>query len=157
MSQRQVAHYLKDHPGFALDPAAIVGGEISVDSVVRWISDQGDRIPIIYSTADPEIVSGTQARFGRDVAAEAIETFFGNLVRTLVERGTRRIVVGGGETSGAVVEALELQSLRIGPEIDPGVPVLLADKAGPLGLALKSGNFGSEDFFEKAVEQVGCP
>lgn len=154
-SLRQVAHFLKTHPGFALDPAALLAGDVSADGVYRWILEQGDRIPIIYSTATPEAVSNTQAQYGREAAAAAIEGFFGDLVRTLVQRGTRRIVVGGGETSGAVVEALDLNSLRIGPEIDPGVPALLADLNGPLGLALKSGNFGSDDFFEKAIGQVG--
>ena len=66
-------------------------------------------------------------------------------------------MVGGGETSGAVVEALGVKSMRIGPEIDPGVPALVADRNGPLGLALKSGNFGAADFFEKALRQVGSP
>ena len=81
--------------------------------------------------------------------------FFGELARILADRGVRRIVVGGGETSGAIVEALGVRSLRIGSEIDPGVPVLVADRDGPLGLALKSGNFGSPDFFAKAIVRIG--
>jgi len=110
---------------------------------------------MVYSTADPSAVSDAQATFGRQTVALTIERFFGDLARALADNGTRRIVVGGGETSGAVVEALRLQSLQIGAEIDPGVPALVANRNGPIGIALKSGNFGSEDFFAKAMQKVG--
>lgn len=100
---------------------------------------------------------------GRDVAQEAlaaeragqlVEHCLGRIARGLVERGVRRLVVAGGETSGAVVQALEVTQLRIGATIDPGVPWTQA-QGRPLLLALKSGNFGAVDFFAKALAQVG--
>lgn len=154
-SQNQVAQYLGDHPGLAIDPGALMSGDMSVERAADWISQQGAQTPIVYSTATPEIVAGAQQTFGREAVAAKIESFFADLARNLADHGTRRIVVGGGETSGAIVEALDLGSLHIGPEIDPGVPVLIADRNGPLGLALKSGNFGAPDFFSKALEKVG--
>jgi uncharacterized protein YgbK (DUF1537 family) len=154
-SQKQVGQYLKDRPGLAIHPSALMEGQIDVPRALDWINSRKDHEPMIYSTADPAAVSDAQALFGRDVVAAAIERFFGDLAWTLADNGTRRIVVGGGETSGAVVEALRLQSLQIGGEIDPGVPALFADRNGPIGIALKSGNFGSEDFFAKAMKRVG--
>jgi len=120
-----------------------------------WIADQNGAVPIIYSTADPTSVANAQQNFGREEIAAKVEHFFAGLVRKLVDSGVRRVVVGGGETSGAVVEALGVTSMSIGEEIDPGVPVLVAERDGPLGLALKSGNFGADDFFEKAVKRIG--
>lgn len=154
-SQRQVAAYLKSHPGLALDPAKLVDGSMTIDEAAAWIAAQNGAVPIVYSTADPASVAGAQQSFGREAIAAKVEHFFAGLVRQLVDGGVRRVVVGGGETSGAVVEALGVTSMSIGDEIDPGVPALIADRKGPLGLALKSGNFGNDDFFEKAVERIG--
>ncbi|HEV7247422.1 MAG TPA: 3-oxo-tetronate kinase [Shinella sp.] len=154
-SQQQVAFYATNHPSFAMDPSALMRGEITLNNVAGWIRDQGTQTPIVYSTAAEDTVADAQARFGRAAVAAKIEDFFATLARHLADTGTRRIVVGGGETSGAVVEALELSSMQVGPEIDPGVPVLVGARNGPLGLALKSGNFGAADFFEKALKQVG--
>ncbi|TCL68382.1 3-oxo-tetronate kinase [Rhizobium sp. BK251] len=156
-SQDQVKHYLGDHPGLAIDPGELMTERMTVERAAAWIREQDGRTPIIYSTAAPQSVSAAQDRFGREAVAKAIEGFFAGLARHLADTGTRRIVVGGGETSGAIVEALKLTSMQIGPEIDPGVPVLVADRGGPLGLALKSGNFGAPDFFSKALERVGRP
>lgn len=154
-SQRQVAAYLKSHPGLALDPAKLMDGSMSVDDAAAWVAAQNGAVPIVYSTADPASVASAQQDFGREAVAGKVEHFFAGLVRRLVDGGVRRVVVGGGETSGAVVEALGVTSLGIGEEIDPGVPALVAERNGPLGLALKSGNFGADDFFEKAVERIG--
>ena len=154
-SLRQVASYLEKHPGLALDPAALMDGEMTIEKALDWIGRQEGAAPIIYSTADTETVSRAQQRHGRDEVAGAIEQFFAGLAERLVDGGIRRLVVGGGETSGAVVEALGVASLGIGPEIDPGVPALMAERDGTLGLALKSGNFGADDFFEKAVRRIG--
>jgi uncharacterized protein YgbK (DUF1537 family) len=111
---------------------------------------------LIYSTADPDTVQKVQSEMGRNRAGDTVERFFGRLARTLRDGGVRRFIVAGGETSGAVVQALGVQAMRIGPEIDPGVPwteSLTLGAAGepPLALTLKSGNFGAEDFFEKAL------
>ena len=153
--EKQVAHYLIDRPGLAIDPGALMTGRMDVAHALDWIESRKDHDPMVYSTADPSAVSGAQATFGRETVALTIERFFGDLAQSLADSGTRRIVVGGGETSGAVVEALRLHSLQIGAEIDPGVPALIADRDGPIGMALKSGNFGSDDFFAKAMQKVG--
>src|SRR5690606_5372494 len=111
---------------------------------------------IVYSTADPASVASAQQSFGREEIAAKVEHFFAGLARRLVDSCVRRVVVGGGESSGAVVEALGVTSMSIGDEIDLGVPAMVAERDGPLGLALKSGNFGADDFFEKAVDRIGA-
>ena len=108
-SQQQVAFYATNHPSFAIDPSALMRGEITLNNVAGWIRDQGAQTPIVYSTAAEDTVADAQARFGRAAVAAKIEDFFATLARHLADTGTRRIVVGGGETSGAVVEALELE------------------------------------------------
>jgi len=92
-----------------------------------------------------------QEKLGRDKAGALVEDALAGIAEALVARGVRRLVAAGGETSGAVVARLGVRSLRIGPEIDPGVPALLAPGERPLALALKSGNFGAPDFFAKAL------
>jgi uncharacterized protein YgbK (DUF1537 family) len=154
-SQAQVARYAADHPGLAIDPGELMAGKITLERAAGWIRDQDGQTPIVYSTAAPKAVSDAQGRFGREAVAAKVEDFFAGLARHLADTGTRRFVIGGGETSGAVVEALGVSTMRVGPEIDPGVPVLVTDRQGPLGLALKSGNFGAPDFFAKALVQVG--
>ena len=156
-SQAQVARYRAANPGLAIDPGDLMLGTMTVERAAAWIGEQDGRTPIVYSTAEPKSVSEAQARFGRELVAARIEDFFAALARHLADTGTRRFVVGGGETSGAIVEALGLSSMQVGPEIDPGVPVLVADRGGPVGLALKSGNFGAPDFFAKALQHVGQP
>lgn len=156
-SQRQVKAYLESAPGLAIDPAELLSGHMSAKEAADWVAGRSGAAPIVYSTADPATVAGAQSTHGKAATAAAIEHFFGDLARILADRGTRRIVVGGGETSGAVVEALEVKKLAIGAEIDPGVPALVAERNGPLGLALKSGNFGGSDFFAKALTSVGLP
>ena len=93
-------------------------------------------------------VRSVQDTYGRERSAAALETFFADLARAVRAKGATRIITAGGETSGAIVEGLGLETLDIGPEIDPGVPALRA--APDLVVALKSGNFGATDFFEKA-------
>ena len=106
-----------------------------------------------YSSADPEEVQRIQASLGREASAHALESFFGKTAEHLVQSGVTRLLIAGGETSGAVVESLKLDTLEIGPEIDPGVPALRANEN--LVIALKSGNFGSVDYFEKAAAMLG--
>jgi uncharacterized protein YgbK (DUF1537 family) len=96
-----------------------------------------------------------QQRYGTENVAHAIEALFAETALALVKAGVRRLIVAGGETSGAVVSALRLEALEIGPEIDPGVPAVIARGDRDLGLALKSGNFGSPDFFTKALRTLG--
>ena len=111
-----------------------------------------DGIPLIYSSADPENVKAVQDKFGTEKAAYALENFFAQTARLLVDAGITKLLPAGGETSGAVVEGLNLTTLEIGPEIDPGVPALRGSEQ--LVLALKSGNFGAPDYFAKAANML---
>jgi uncharacterized protein YgbK (DUF1537 family) len=154
-SMTQVASYLQSHPSLAVSPDRLMDGSLTVDGALGFVKQHWPKIPIVYSTAEPDAVKGAQARHGREKVAEAIESFFGKLAAGLVEAGATRIVVGGGETSGAVVTALGLDHFRIGPEIDPGVPALATQGSRPLRLALKSGNFGAPDFYAKALRALG--
>ncbi|CAH1651963.1 putative 3-oxo-tetronate kinase YgbK [Hyphomicrobiales bacterium] len=155
-SLAQLARHLDGHPGFALRPDAVMAGEVTVAAVRDFVLAHADDAPIVYSSAEPVAVKAAQERFGREAVAGAIESFFGALAAELVAAGVTRIAVGGGETSGAVVAALALQQLAIGPEIDPGVPALAGEAgAEPIRLALKSGNFGALDFYAKALAIMG--
>lgn len=147
------AHKAAGQPVLALDSEAVITGEYGISDALAWaeaaLAKTPDAIPLIYSSADPEAVRAIQEKYGRSLAAEAFESFFGALATAFVNDLVSRLIVAGGETSGAVVEALALPSLVIGPEIDPGVPALRGSRS--LTLALKSGNFGAEDFFVKAA------
>jgi uncharacterized protein YgbK (DUF1537 family) len=98
------------------------------------------------------VVKAAQQKYGTDAVAARLETLFAETARALVAAGVTRLITAGGETSGAVVEALAPDAMQIGPEIDPGVPAMRADE--DLVLALKSGNFGADDFFRKAAERL---
>lgn len=151
-SLKQVSEYLKKHPGLVIDPSTLVEKRMTAAKASEFVIAHSDQAPIIYSTADVESVAKAQSELGKTQLANTIENFFGDVAKILVDQGFTRIVVGGGETSGAVVSALGLQHLAIGPEIDPGVPVLSTrtKQGSDIRLALKSGNFGSTDFYEKA-------
>ncbi|EPX78697.1 3-oxo-tetronate kinase [Salipiger mucosus] len=125
----------------------VLGG-LAAQEVADWALAQ-DRMPLVYSSAEPDTVRAAQEAHGREKVAAALEGFFAQLAKALVAGGVTRLISAGGETSGAVVEALAPDALEIGPEIDPGVPVMRAGE--DLVLALKSGNFGAEDFFAKAA------
>ncbi|MCK2182873.1 3-oxo-tetronate kinase [Halomonas getboli] len=153
----QIARFLEHRPGMALDPLALAEGETHFQDALTFargrIADGGP--VLVYASADPARVKAAQAALGTERAGQLVEEALGRLARTLVEEGVGRLVVAGGETSGAVVSALGLRTLRIGEQIDPGVPWTQAPMPGreaPLSLALKSGNFGGPDFFTRAFE-----
>jgi uncharacterized protein YgbK (DUF1537 family) len=153
MTRRQVAHAkAAGLPSLQLDPLAISEGSMTADGVVEWIRGLPvDAVPLVYSSADPAEVLQAQEKLGREAAGSVVEHLLGQVASQLVADGFDQLVVAGGETSGAVVEALGVRQLRIGQEIDPGVPwTESADREKPIALALKSGNFGAEDFFTKA-------
>jgi uncharacterized protein YgbK (DUF1537 family) len=125
-------------------------GQLDPTELAQWAMAQ-EALPLIYSSADPERVRAAQQTHGRDRVAAAIENLFADIARAVVAVGIGRLIVAGGETSGAVVEGLALTALDIGPEIAPGAPALHATlPAGDIALALKSGNFGGPDFFDEA-------
>ncbi|MGD9885208.1 MAG: 3-oxo-tetronate kinase [Reyranella sp.] len=138
-------------PHLHLDTDAICRGEPVGEKALAWAKGKLGNGPILLSASDkPEAVKALQAKYGIEKSSQAIEKTMAALARGLVAAGVARLVVAGGETSGAVVGALDVTALRIGPEIDPGVPWTASVGARPLLLALKSGNFGAVDFFTKA-------
>ena len=138
-------------PTFRIDPLEIDADTLTPAQAIAWADKATDAVPLIYSSADPDDVRAAQDKLGRDRAGELVEHFLGGVATGLRARGFTRFLVAGGETSGAVVGALGVSALFIGPEIDPGVPWTRSlGEAEPIALALKSGNFGTEDFFAKA-------
>ncbi|MEK9671807.1 MAG: 3-oxo-tetronate kinase [Rhodospirillaceae bacterium] len=151
----QVARARKKFANHSVDPMELIDGVGGARKLAEKVL-AGDGTQMIYSTADPETVKQVQQKIGRNQAGDMVEKFFGDLARYLRDGGIRRFVIAGGETSGAVSQALGVKAMRIGPEIDPGVPWTESLPTGggneaPLAITLKSGNFGSEDFFEKAL------
>jgi uncharacterized protein YgbK (DUF1537 family) len=154
---RQVAAMKRSCEWFALDPVALASEPGSVESVLAWARPRLGEAPVmIYSTADPAAVEKIQAQLGRERAGAIVERVMGEIAVGLVGRGVQRLVVAGGETSGAVVGALGLSGIMIGNEIDPGVPWTVTLGEPRLALALKSGNFGADDFFEKSFAKLRC-
>ena len=142
----------RDHaPVLELDALATPDAAALVAQALGWVDGKlaADRPVVIAASATPEKVAALQAKLGREAAGALVEEAVAAIAEGLVARGVGRLVVAGGETSGAVVQRLGVTSLRIGPEIDPGVPWTYANPTG-LHLALKSGNFGARDFFLKA-------
>ncbi|MEM6934132.1 MAG: 3-oxo-tetronate kinase [Pseudomonadota bacterium] len=152
-TRSQVERHKRRHPTMKIPAEAVLSGEVTAETVAGWVlSSEG--IPLAYTSADPDEVTRVQAEFGRERAAEAIEDLFAETARQLTAGGIKRLVTAGGETSGAVVEGLGIRTMEIGPEIDPGVPSMRVT-GRPLTIALKSGNFGGEEFFEKAAGMLG--
>ncbi|HEY2872461.1 MAG TPA: 3-oxo-tetronate kinase [Reyranella sp.] len=142
-------------PRLALDTDAICRGEPVGDKALAWAKSKLGHGPILLSASDkPETVKALQQKYGVEKSSHAIENTMAQLATGLVAAGVGQLVVAGGETSGAVVGALDVTALRIGPEIDPGVPWTASIGAKPLLLALKSGNFGAPDFFTKAFAKL---
>lgn len=142
----------RDHvPVLELDALGTRDAAALAAQALAWVDGklEAARPVVIAASATPEKVAALQARLGRDAAGALVEDAVATIAAGLVQRGVGRLVVAGGETSGAVVTRLGVTSLRIGPEIDPGVPWTYANPTG-MHLALKSGNFGARDFFLKA-------
>ena len=149
----QIADFEQRGAALRLDTAALGEGRDVVGPALHWARARlGNGTVLLSSSGTPDEVKAVQARFGVEASSQRIEAAMAALARGLVEAGVGRLVVAGGETSGAVVNALGARALRIGPEIDPGVPWTSAaiDGGRTIALALKSGNFGAVDFFTKA-------
>jgi 3-dehydrotetronate 4-kinase len=149
----QVAYMRERAPTFTIDPIAADEGHNIAAEALAWATPLlGDKPVLISATAPPEEVAAIQDVLGRERAGALVEGLLAEIARGLVARGVRRLVVAGGETAGAVVQALGVSGLRIGPQIDPGVPWTASLGEPSLALALKSGNFGAPDFFLRAFE-----
>jgi uncharacterized protein YgbK (DUF1537 family) len=155
-TQAQVAHMIgTGAPSFAVDPLKLAAGDDVVGAALAWATPLLVHEPVlIYATAAPDSVKAAQAEIGSARAGALVEQALAAIAKGLVALGVRQLIVAGGETSGAVVTALKVAGLRIGPQIDPGVPWTASLGNQPLALALKSGNFGTVDFFTKAWSQL---
>jgi uncharacterized protein YgbK (DUF1537 family) len=153
----QVAHYLAaGGEGFAIDPLQLAAGRDLAAEALAWATPRLGSAPVlVYATAEPAAVRAVQQQLGAEQAGALVEQALSRIALGLVQAGVGQLVVAGGETSGACVQALGIRQLRIGPQIDPGVPWCHAAtpvRAAGLHLALKSGNFGGADFFHRAFE-----
>lgn len=151
----QVANAEKAMAVLRLDPEQVIAGPGEVQRALAWASDRISNGPIlIASSSTPDQVAALQSRHGRDAVGHAIEQAMADIAEALVGSGVRRLVVAGGETSGAVVDRLRIPGFLVGPEIAAGVPVLrtVGVNQGEMLLALKSGNFGGPEFFSDALK-----
>lgn len=163
-TNRQVQAFIQSgRPALAIDPLQITarqaaGGDM-VAEALAWAEPLLAQGPVlIYSSADAQAVKSVQGQLGVEAAGALVEHTLAAIARGLVLRGVRQLVVAGGETSGACVQALNITQMKIGPQIDPGVPWCHAQSdaapEGGLHLTLKSGNFGTDDFFQKAFTRL---
>ncbi|RVE88944.1 3-oxo-tetronate kinase [Sinorhizobium meliloti] len=153
-TREQVEIHSRNHPTLAIDVTGVMEGKVTASDFTSFLLANRGSAPLVYSSGTPDEVRAIQSRFGKEKVAATLDGLFAETARHLVSAGIKRLVVAGGETSGAVVSALDLGALAIGPEIDPGVPVLLSKGDQPVALVLKSGNFGAPNFFTMALERL---
>jgi uncharacterized protein YgbK (DUF1537 family) len=159
-TQRQIGAFTEaGGAAFAVDPLEIAAGVDAAGNALAWCAPRLRQGPVlVYSTADPARVKAVQNRLGIERSGTMIEAALATIARGLVDLGVRQLIVAGGETAGACVQALKVTQMKIGPQIDPGVPWCYgqANTEPPvrLHLALKSGNFGADDFFARAFAML---
>jgi uncharacterized protein YgbK (DUF1537 family) len=155
LKQIEVAE--RSMPVLRLNTERLLAGSDEISSALAWAGERIAAGPVIIAaSASPDVVSRLQAQYGREVAGHAVEAATATIAGELVARGVKRLIVAGGETSGATVDRLRIPAFLIGPEIAPGVPVLrtIGNAQGEMLMALKSGNFGGEDFFASALSMM---
>ena len=151
---QQIASAEAEMPVLHLDPDQVIAGKEEARRALAWAKERLGASPVlIVSSSTPDQVAALQLRHGRDAVGHAIEQAMADIAEGLVQSGVRRLVIAGGETSGAVVDRLGIPGFLVGAEIAAGVPVLRAVGAanGEMLLALKSGNFGGPEFFSDAL------
>ncbi|WP_075180649.1 3-oxo-tetronate kinase [Pantoea sp. 1.19] len=153
MTNAQVAHYRQRAPACEIDVArCLTTLPAYAQTLCDWVEAQrGPLAPLLYATADAQTLQAIQQQYGAQRSSDAVEQLFAEVVRELKARGYQRFIVAGGETSGVVAQTLGIHAFHIGPVIAPGVPWVRATDQ-PISLALKSGNFGDEQFFSRAQE-----
>jgi uncharacterized protein YgbK (DUF1537 family) len=152
-TNQQVLEFIRSgRPALGIDPLRIAAGEDVAGQALAWAEPLLSQGPVlVYSTAEAGTVKAVQGKLGVEEAGAMVERTIAAIAKGLVGRGVRQLLVAGGETSGACVQALGVTQMQIGPQIDPGVPWCYATGSGSgLHIALKSGNFGTPDFFSKA-------
>ena len=159
-SNEQVATFIKAGlPAYQINPLQLAKNSETIQHAIDWAIEHMQEGPVlIYSTADPDAVKAIQHQLGISEAGNLIEHALATIAQGLVAAGVRQLIVAGGEVSGACVQALGIKQLQIGSQIDPGVPWCYAnseiiDNQG-IHLALKSGNFGTPDFFLKSFRML---
>jgi uncharacterized protein YgbK (DUF1537 family) len=160
----QVQHFIDSgRPHRRIDPdqcADDASQRATIDAALDWAQSHVEQPVLIYSSAPPQAVRAIQQRMGAEAAGQRIEQTLAAIAQGLLRQGVRQLIVAGGETSGACVQALDIVQMQIGPQIDPGVPWCHArSPLSPDGLhiALKSGNFGGMDFFSRSFDLLGAP
>jgi uncharacterized protein YgbK (DUF1537 family) len=153
---RQVDAMKAEYPAYRIDPVALSRSRAAtIEQILSSAVPKLAETPVlIYASASPDEVKAAQAMLGADRAGSLVEAAMADIAKALVAAGVRRMVIAGGETSGAVVRALKIRALRIGGQIDPGIPATVSTGDPTVAFALKSGNFGSEDFFLKALASL---
>ncbi|MBP1886235.1 3-oxo-tetronate kinase [Sinorhizobium mexicanum] len=155
---RQIAIAEQAMPVLRLDPERLLtAASDEISAALSWAGERMEAGPIVIAASTtPEAVSDLQSRYGREISGRAIEAATSAIAAELVARGVRRLVVAGGETSGATVDMLGIPAFLIGPEIAPGVPMLrtIGNSQGEMLVTLKSGNFGGDDFFATALAMM---
>lgn len=150
----QIDDYLsKGNAGYRIDPLKLSEGTQNVDDIVEFVLNHSEEEVIVYSSDKSDNVKEIQ-KLGKERIADLIEKTISKTAYELVKKGYGRIVVAGGETSGAVTKALGYDSFKIGESIAPGVPIMIPIPNDRIQLALKSGNFGQPDFFERALKMM---
>ncbi|WP_234480237.1 3-oxo-tetronate kinase [Erwinia sp. S38] len=152
MTNRQVSRYRQQASSQAVDvERALQQREAYAHELCDWVAKHGDEplAPMLFATSEPETLQRIQQQYGAQQSSEAVEQLFASVVRELQRRGWQRFIVAGGETSGVVAQTLNIDAFHIGPVISPGVP-WVRSVTQPVSLALKSGNFGDENFFARA-------
>lgn len=150
---RQVEAMQQYAPACCVDPLKVTSGGQTADGILQWAVEQlADGPALVFSSSPPDRVKTAHTELGAEQAGNIVEQTLAQVAVGLVEHGVRKIIVAGGETAGAVVRELGIRSVLIGPEIAPGVPWVQTTGEPRLALALKSGNFGADDFFKQAME-----
>ena len=159
MTLKQIEVAKKVFPHFRVEPSDLHSQfQSTLENVLRWAAKhRSHQDPLlVYTSAAPDEITRNQKALGIEQAGQLCETFLASVAAKLVDDGVTQLIVAGGETSGAIVQKLGLDLLRIGPEIDPGVPwTVAATGTKDIAMALKSGNFGSEEFFVNAWDRLG--
>ncbi|EKZ5663636.1 TPA: four-carbon acid sugar kinase family protein [Klebsiella aerogenes] len=160
-TQAQVEKYRQLAPALAVDVAGLLDKRWTLDEycgqIVEWLHQQSDAAmaPMVYATTSVAELHNIQQRYGAEPSRLIVETLFSQLAKQLAQQGVSRFIVAGGETSGAVTQALDIRHFTIGAAVSPGVPWIKADSR-PLFLLLKSGNFGDDNFFARAQTAEAC-
>ena len=149
----QIRNYKNKYPSLNLSPDKIINDSEYFGKVIDWIIKNKKNKPLLYSSSKPDLVKKNQEKYGKNLIALKIEAFFQDVVSKLYKEDFKKIVSAGGETSGAVVKGLGIEELQIGQEIAAGVPIMWEPNKS-IKIALKSGNFGQEDFFSRALKML---